>query len=156
MSGVDGKSTHLPANDRGFQCSCCKRKLVYEAKYQCIICLEVAVCKLCFGVKYHPQHQFLVRPSPEKDWQPAFRESPVKMTAEYKALTSELKDRELLPEDHLKLLQMDERAAKNMTRNKWVAIAFEQAYPSPESYFEIPTVYCSFCREKIADKKLGL
>lgn len=65
----------LPQNDRGFKCNCCKRQLIYEAKYQCLTCIEIAICKLCFGVKYHPQHDFLVRPSPDRDWEPAFRDN---------------------------------------------------------------------------------
>ena len=48
--------------ERGFQCTSCKRKLLYEAKFQCVVCPDVAVCKLCFGVKYHEQHDFLTRP----------------------------------------------------------------------------------------------
>ena len=60
-------------NDRGFKCVSCKRQLLYEGKFQCMVCPEVAICKLCFGVKYHEQHEFLTRPQPDKDWEPAFR-----------------------------------------------------------------------------------
>ena len=33
------------------------------------------ICKLCFSVNYHGMHEFIMRPSPDKDWEPAFRES---------------------------------------------------------------------------------
>ena len=50
-------------DDRGgFKCSSCKRTLMYDAKYQCIVCPEVSICKLCFGASYHDKHEFLMRP----------------------------------------------------------------------------------------------
>lgn len=46
----------------GFSCSSCKRKLLYEAKYQCIVCPNITICKVCFGVNYHDKHEFMLRP----------------------------------------------------------------------------------------------
>lgn len=101
----------LPQNDRGFRCTCCKRNLIYEAKYQCAVCEDVAICKLCFSVKFHPAHEFLVRPAPDRDWEPAFRDNPAKENAEYKKIMEELQTRELTPNDYELLLSLEQKQA---------------------------------------------
>ena len=59
---------------------------MYEAKFQCMICPEIAICKLCYGVKYHEQHEFVTRPAPDRDWEPAFRNNQLQDNDEYKRL----------------------------------------------------------------------
>ena len=50
------------ATDPVSKCSSCRRTLMYDAKYQCVICPNIVCCKTCYGVKYHEQHNFLMRP----------------------------------------------------------------------------------------------
>jgi hypothetical protein len=50
MGGVNGGQTNLGGsfktkNERGFSCSSCKRQLIYDTRYQCTICEDVAICK---------------------------------------------------------------------------------------------------------------
>ena len=66
----------------------------------------MSCCKLCFGVKYHEQHNFLTRPQPDRDWEPAHRTNPNQDNEEYKKLMEELQTRELGPEDYDMLLQL--------------------------------------------------
>jgi len=63
---------------------------MYEAKYQCMICEEIQICKLCFNVKYHKDHEFLIRPGPDKDWEPAPRDDFGKDNNEYRKIMEEL------------------------------------------------------------------
>jgi hypothetical protein len=60
--------------DRSFKCTCCKRQILYEAKYQCCMCEGIRICKLCFKGGYHDHHSFVVRSAPDQDWKPSLRE----------------------------------------------------------------------------------
>lgn len=42
--------------ERSFQCHCCKRSINYDAKYQCVVCENIKLCKLCFRLKNHEHH----------------------------------------------------------------------------------------------------
>jgi hypothetical protein len=35
---------------------------------------------------------------------------------------------------------------------KFLAMAFEKAYPPPPAYFSYPKVYCTFCEAEIIDR----
>ena len=89
-SGGQGTQIGGGGNERGFKCSSCKRTLMYEGRYQCMVCADISICKLCFGVKYHEQHEFLTRPQPDKDWEPAHRTNPTHQNEEYKKIMAEL------------------------------------------------------------------
>ena len=75
MNGVvkEDKKTAETDKSRGFSCKSCKRMQIYNARYQCIVCPDVAICKPCFGKKYHDEHEYVMRPQPDRDWEPAFR-----------------------------------------------------------------------------------
>jgi len=56
-----------------------------------MVCPDVAICKMCFGMKYHKEHEFLTRPASDKDWEPAFRNgNPMSGDEEYKKLMESL------------------------------------------------------------------
>ena len=55
-----------------------------------MVCPDVAICKLCFGVKYHEHHEFVTRPQPDRDWEPAFRNNQMQNNEEYKRLMEQL------------------------------------------------------------------
>lgn len=77
-----------------------------------MVCADIAICKLCFGVKYHEQHEFLTRPQPDRDWEPAFRnQNPAAYNDEYKKVMEQLQnsDRELGPEDYDLLLSLENK-----------------------------------------------
>lgn len=77
------KAKEKAKDERSFKCYCCKRTLIYEARLQCILCEHVEICKLCFKGKYHEQHEFMMRPQPDKEWEPCFRENPANYNEEY-------------------------------------------------------------------------
>ena len=93
----------------------------------------------------------MVRPSPDRDWDTAFRENPVKKTDDYKKLMEELQDRELTPEDYDILLSLEQKQSC-ISLEKFLAIAFEKAYPPPAAYYSYPKVYCTFCESEIIDR----
>ena len=102
------------ATDRSFKCTCCKRTILYETKCQCIVCPKIQICKLCFKGGYHDQHQFLARPGPDKDWEPAVREGikPPAQTQEecqalYQKVTEELQSREITTENYELLMSLE-------------------------------------------------
>eukprot|EP00347_Sterkiella_histriomuscorum_P013897 403362939 len=65
--------SNLPQNDRTFKCFCCKRNLIYEAKYQCVLCeklLSVETSQKIISLpkylslvfeKYYPQTQEYIK-----------------------------------------------------------------------------------------------
>ncbi len=137
---------------RGFQCSSCKRQLLYEAQYQCMICPNITCCKLCFGVKYHEQHDFLLRPQPDREWEPAFRKNEVlQQNEQYKKLMEELQTRELGPDDYDMLLSLESKQS-TISLPRFLAMGFEKAHKPPQSYYDIPKAYCCFCEAEIVDR----
>ena len=77
-------------DNRSFSCTCCKRNIIFDSKYQCSTCEDVVVCKLCFKSKFHDYHSFLMRPAPDRDWEPAFRDDSKKENTDYQKLMEEL------------------------------------------------------------------
>jgi len=97
-----------PENKQTFPCSCCKRDQVYSQRYQCTVCEDISLCKLCFGVNYHKQHDFLLRPAPNKDWEPVFRNGKKKTDEEYRKIMEELEAKdELTPDDYDLMLELE-------------------------------------------------
>ncbi|CDW88804.1 e3 ubiquitin-protein ligase zswim2-like [Stylonychia lemnae] len=141
--------------DRSFKCSCCKRKLTYEAKLQCIQCADVEICKLCFSGRYHDHHDFMIRPSPDKDWEPAFRGNASSYNEEYVRLMTELQSREIRPEDYEMLLQL-EQSSNKVPLPKYLVSVFDKANPPTEEYLSNSNAVCNFCSSKIEDKTKGL
>jgi len=73
-------------------------------------------------------HEFIVRPSSDKEWEPAFRRSPATYNEDYIKLTDELKTRELRAEDYQKFLSIETRATI-ITLPKFLALAYEKTHP---------------------------
>lgn len=103
-------------SDRSFKCTCCKRQIIYEAKYQCLFCAKVQICKLCFKGGYHNHHQFVYRPTPDKDWEPAFTDSmlPPSTSMEesmvlYEKVKQELINKKISPENYDLLLSLENK-----------------------------------------------
>ncbi|TNV83538.1 hypothetical protein FGO68_gene6905 [Halteria grandinella] len=142
-------------NDRSFKCYCCKRTLIYEAKLQCIVCPQVEVCKLCFSGKYHDHHEFIMRPAPEKEWEPAYRpgQNPNQFNDEYQRVMRELQTREIQPEDYELLLSLEQRGG-GVSLYKFLAVSYDKMLP-PEKKAEIEslreTPKCQFCETPIAN-----
>ena len=65
------------------------------------------LCRICYTSKYHEYHEFILRPSPDKDWEPVFRTSPLEMDEEYVRIMRELQSREITPDDYERLLALD-------------------------------------------------
>eukprot|EP00347_Sterkiella_histriomuscorum_P003657 403363451 len=146
--------SNLPQNDRTFKCFCCKRNLIYEAKYQCVLCEQVEICKICFNSNYHEIHEFIMRPQPDKEWEPAFR---IQITSNQNQQNLEqLKARgDLKLEDFQKLLSV-ETSQKIISLPKYLSLVFEKYYPSSQEYVKMAFAYCNFCELKIEDKNRGL
>lgn len=141
----------IPQNDRSFKCYCCKRTLIYEAKYQCLICevtylfnraQDIEVCKICFGSNYHECHDFIVRPSPDKEWEPAFRQPIQQSSEDYMKLAEDLKTRDLRADDYQKLLTSEARSAL-LTLPKYLALVFDKTYPSTSKIAQSNILYCA-------------
>ena len=144
------------SDSRGFQCKSCKRTLLYEGKYQCMICADVAICKLCFGVKYHGHHEFLARQAPDRDWEPAFRNNnAAQYNEEYRRIMQELETRELGPEDYDLLLSLENKQ-NIISLPRFLAMGFEKAFETPQSYYNLPKAYCAFCEAEIVERQTGL
>ena len=98
--------------DKSFKCYCCKRTVLYEAKYQCVVCPDNQICKLCYKGGYHDQHQFVLRTAPDKDWEPAFREAKLPMMNEEEAkkmqeeVIRKLEEKNISTEDYQMLLNL--------------------------------------------------
>jgi hypothetical protein len=39
---------------------------------------------------------------------------------------------------------------------KFLALAYEKAFPPPQQYFTYPKVFCTFCEAEIVDREAGL
>ena len=64
-----------------------------------------------------------MRPAPDRDWEPAFRDGAVKDNSEYKRIMEELQTRELGPEDYDVLLTLEQK--QSMTSiNRFLALGF--------------------------------
>jgi len=63
----------------------------------------------------------------------------------------ELQTRELTPEDYDLLLSLEQKQ-NLISLPKFLAMAFEKAYPPPPAYFNYPKVYCTFCEAEIIDR----
>ena len=120
-----------------------------------MICPDIQICKLCFNVKFHKDHEFLVRPSADKDWEPAPRDDFGKQTAQYKKVMEELQQRELGPEDYDLLLQLENQKT-TVSLQRFLALGFEKVHQPPPEYYAYPKVYCAFCEGEIVDRDTGL
>ena len=67
----------------------------------------------------------------------------------------ELQTRELTPDDYDLLLSLEQKQSM-ISLPKFLAMAFEKAFPPPAAYFEYPKVYCTFCEGEIVERKTGL
>ena len=110
--------------------------LVYDvcSKFLLLTFQNIEICKLCFGGGYHDQHEFLMRPSPDKDWECGFRGSHTNYNEDYTRLLQELQNREISPEDYETLLSLETRS-NVISLAKFLALGFEKANPLPQSYF---------------------
>ena len=71
-----------------------------------------------------------MRPSPEKEWEPAFRGNATQYSDEYQRVMRELQGREIQPEDYELLLSLETRA-NIVSLPKFLALAYEKANPMP-------------------------
>ena len=55
------------------------------------------------------------------------------------------------PEDYDILLSLEQKQSC-ISLEKFLAIAFEKAYPPPAAYYSYPKVYCTFCESEIIDR----
>ena len=158
------EKTEQQIGDRSFKCSCCKRQILYESKYQCLFCTKVSICKLCFKGGYHDHHQFVIRTSPDQDWQAAFREG-IKapgMTKEesdllYQQVLSRLQEKEISTEDYELLLHLENKQnGEEVCFEKFCALAFQKEFKNPESYKHQGWTECCFCKMEILDKGFGV
>lgn len=69
-----------------------------------------------------------MRPSPDKDWEPAYRGNASAYNEEYTRLMTELQTREIRPEDYDMLLQL-EAAGNKVPLPKFLAMAYDKANP---------------------------
>lgn len=152
---LDLLKSKVKENERAFQCSCCKRQIIYDAKYQCVVCEDYQICKLCFKLKNHDFHDFMLRRQPDRDWEPGIHEDASKQTSEYTRIMQELQERELGPDDYDILLKL-EQASSDITPHRFLMQAFEKAHKPPDEYFSYPKVYCVFCELEILDRAGGL
>ena len=117
---VDKKAQEM--SDRSFKCYCCKRQIMHEAKYQCMHCESIGICKLCYKGAYHNHHQFVVRSAPDKDWEPAFREgiappssNPEDCHALYQIVLDDLNEKRISSENFEMLLALENKLSGKPT-----------------------------------------
>ena len=67
----------------------------------------------------------------------------------------ELQTRELTPNDYELLLSLEEKQS-HISLPKFLAMAFEKAFPPSQAFFTFPKVYCTFCSGEIVDRQTGL
>ena len=91
--------------DRSFKCGCCQKTVMFDSRFQCLVCPKISICKMCFKGRYHDHHSFIFRQTPGKDWQIALRESmkqPMGSQEEseelYKKVMEELQKKEISTE----------------------------------------------------------
>ncbi len=152
------KAKEKAKDERSFKCYCCKRTLVFEPRLQCILCEHVEICKLCFKGKYHEQHEFIMRPQPDKDWEPFFRDNPANYNEEYQRIMRELQTREIRPEDYDLLLQL-ESSQNAVPLPKFLALAYEKVAlqdKGPQYNSLVQPAACAFCDLRIEDREKGL
>ena len=75
---LNDKPNGVGSTDRSFIWYCWKRSILYDSKFQWIVWMDIEICKICYISNYHQQHKFIVRPSPDKNWKPAFRNTELK------------------------------------------------------------------------------
>jgi hypothetical protein len=71
----------------------------------------------------------MMRPSPDKDWEPAIRGNASAYNDEYTRLMRELQGREIRPEDYEMLLAL-EQAGNKVPLPKFLVQAFEKSTPN--------------------------
>lgn len=75
---------------------------------------------------YHNSHKFVVRPSPDKNWKPAFRNTELKKTNKK---DEEQKD---LTIDEFERLLSEKQRDKFMTIQKFLTLSYEKMNPCPK------------------------
>lgn len=130
-----------------------------EAKYQCIVCEKVEICKLCFTGKYHDHHEFIMRAAPDKEWEAALRGNNAShYNDDYQRIMRELQTREIRPEDYELLLSLEQRG-NTVPIAKFMAVSYEKMLPLEKKTF-LETVgsvqTCSFCNLRIDHIENGL
>lgn len=116
------------STDRSFIWYWWKRTILYEAKFQWIMWIDIEVWKIWYKSNYHQVHKFVVRPSPDQNWKPAFRDT------ELAKSKSGNNDSELTIDEFEKLLSEKQRD-KFMTMQKFLTLSYEKMFPWPK---EIP------------------
>lgn len=158
---IQMKEATAAIDNRSFKCKCCKKTVIYEPKYQCLVCPETQICRLCFKGGYHDHHQFVLRAGPDKDWEAAFREGvvppgdPVEAQALYAKVKEELKEREISSENFNMLLHFEGKEEK-VPFGKFCALAFMKEYKNPDSYFQMPRTICGSCDLDIQDRSMAV
>lgn len=75
---LNDKPHGVGSTDRSFIWYWCKRSILYDSKFQCTVCIDIEIWKIWYLSNYHSVHKFIVRPSPDKNWKPAFRDAELK------------------------------------------------------------------------------
>ncbi|CDW88025.1 UNKNOWN [Stylonychia lemnae] len=130
-------------------------RMVLDKDEPCCVCHENMKKEDNLTYCYHEQHEFILRPSADKEWEPAFRQTQELTLEERSKITNDMKTRDIKPEDYLKLLSAETRA-NIISLPKYLALAFEKNYPATQEYMRIAIAYCNFCELKIDDKTKGL
>ncbi|CAI2376581.1 unnamed protein product [Moneuplotes crassus] len=123
---LNTKPHGIGSTDRSFVCYCCKRSILYDSKFQCVMCIDVEICKICYISNYHEQHKFVVRPSPDKNWKPAFRDTELK-----RPKRKGEENKELTLDEFETLLSVKQRD-KLMTMHKFLTLSYEKMFSYPK------------------------
>ena len=88
--------------------------------------MDIEICKICYISNYHQQHKFIVRPSPDKNWKPAFRNTELKKPSKQNG------EGEELTIDEFEKLLSEKQRDKLMTMPKFLILSYEKMFPCPK------------------------
>ncbi len=71
----------------------------------------------------------MMRPAPDKDWEPYLRDNANQYNDEYQRIMQELQTREIQPEDYDLLLQLESRS-NVVPLPKFLAVSYEKVFKS--------------------------
>ena len=116
------------STDRSFIWYWCKRSILYDSKFQWVLWIDIEICKICYISNYHEQHKFIVRPSPDKSWKPAFRNTELKKPKR-KGANEEEKELTL---DEFESLLSEKQRDKLLTMHKFLTLSYEKMFSYPK------------------------
>jgi hypothetical protein len=126
-----------------------------------VICPNNQICKLCFKGGYHDQHQFVVRQGPEKDWEPAYRDTKLagmdeeQSRAMQQEVLKKLEDKNISTEDYELLIHLQSNQNK-LTLPEFCALAYQKEFKNPNNYDQLGQLSCFVCSMEIQDALFGI